>query len=172
MSWVNIEGYKYQYQINEEGKIRVLDLFGNYSPVRINTVGQRRSVTTLCREDGVKVSVPVVNIMANAFMGGKPDGYNIIHKNGNKHDNRLANLQFTTKAETARFSVRNQRKPVAKMTKDKVILATYFSTTEAAKKNYISVERMGSLCKGKFEDSCRMDGFFYRYLSEMEGKSV
>ena len=105
--------------------------------------------------------------MANAFMGGKPDGYNIIHKNGNKHDNRLSNLQFATKTETARFSVRNQRKPVAKMTKDKVVLATYFSTTEAAKKNYISVERMGSLCKGKFENSCRMDGFYYQYIERM-----
>lgn len=172
MRWVDIEGYKYRYQISEEGKIRVLDLYGNYSPVRINTVGQRRSVTTLCREDGVKVSVPVVNLMTNAFMGGRPDGYNIIHKNGDKHDNRLTNLQFATKAETARFSVRNQRKAVVKMTEDGTILETYFSATEAAKKNYISVERMCSLCKGFFEDSCHMDGFFYRYIDEMEGESA
>ena len=117
----------------------------------------------MTRADGVKISVAVVNLMADAFMGGRLEGYNIIHKNGCKYDNRLANLRFATKEETAQMSANNRRKPVVKMLYDRTIVEVYPSATKAAKANYISLTSMCALCNGSFEDSCRFDGFYYQY---------
>ena len=105
MEWVNIDGYKYVYQINTEGQVRWLDAYGIAHIVRPYTAGQKRTRITMTRADGVKISVAVVNLMADAFMDGRLEGYNIIHKNGCKYDNRLPNLRFATKEETAQMSL-------------------------------------------------------------------
>lgn len=170
MDWVNIDGYKYVYQINTEGQVRWLDAYGIEHIVRPYTAGQKRTRITMTRADGVKISVAVVNLMADAFMGGRLEGYNIIHKNGCKYDNRLTNLRFATKEETAQMSANNRRKPVVKMLYDRTVVEIYPSATKAAKANYISLTVMCELCKGKFEDSCRVDGFHYQYDNLERGK--
>lgn len=170
MDWVNIDGYKYVYQINEDGQVRWIDAYGFAHDLRQYTCGQKRTRVTMTRADGVKISVPVVNLMADAFMGGRIEGYNIIHKNGMKYDNRLSNLRFATKEETAQISANNRRKPVLKMLYDRTVVDIYPSATKAAKANYISLTVMCGLCKGKFEDSCRVDGFFYQYENLERGE--
>ena len=163
MEWVNIDGYKYVYQINTEGQVRWLDAYGIAHIVRPYTAGQKRTRITMTRADGVKISVAVVNLMADAFMGGRLEGYNIVHKNGCKYDNRLANLRFATKEETAQMSANNRGKQVVKMLYDRTVVEVYPSATKAAKANYISLTSMCALCNGSFEDSCRFDGFYYQY---------
>lgn len=169
MEWIDIDGYAYKYQINEDGEVR---WFKNGVPTLIKpyTAGQRRARITMRRADNTKVSVAVVDLMADAFMGGRIAGYNIVHKNGCKYDNRLSNLAFATKKETGEMSARNRRKPVLKMLYDRTVVAVYPSATAAAKANYISLTMMSGLCKGKFDDSCRADGYYYQYEDKGVGQ--
>ena len=50
-------------------------------------------------ENGAKVKRMVHTLVAEAFIGPKPDGCEIDHINTNKHDNRASNLQYVTREE-------------------------------------------------------------------------
>lgn len=50
-------------------------------------------------EGGRKVKRMVHTLVADAFLGPKPDGCEIDHINTNKHDNRASNLRYVTRAE-------------------------------------------------------------------------
>lgn len=49
--------------------------------------------------NGVHTYIKVHQIMANQFLGGCPDDMVINHKDGNKHNNAVTNLEFTTNLE-------------------------------------------------------------------------
>lgn len=44
-------------------------------------------------------------LVAEAFLGEKPNGLEISHKNGNRYDNRVENLEYVTHSENMRLSV-------------------------------------------------------------------
>lgn len=48
----------------------------------------------------------VADLVARAFIGPKPDGLEINHKNGVKTDNRPENLEYVTKSENVRHAIR------------------------------------------------------------------
>lgn len=165
MDWVDIDGYAYHYQINENAQVRYFDAFGIPHELRQYRQGQNRTTVSMRRADGVCIYVAVVNLMVNAFMGGRQDGYNVIHKNMNKHDNRLCNLEFATKSETARFSMSSRCKTVLKMLPDKTVVAVYPSAKQAARENFISTTMMNTICK---KDCMRsIGGYYYKYKEEL-----
>lgn len=49
-----------------------------------------------------RVTVKVHRLVADAFLGARPDGYTVDHINGNKDDNRTENLEYVTNAENGR----------------------------------------------------------------------
>lgn len=49
----------------------------------------------------------VHSLMAEAFLGPRPEGWEVRHLNGNPADNRLANLQYGTRSENAEDSKRH-----------------------------------------------------------------
>ena len=44
-------------------------------------------------------SVKVHVLVAEAFLGQRPDGYDVCHKNGNKKDNNVDNLEYGTRSK-------------------------------------------------------------------------
>lgn len=56
---------------------------------------------------------PVHGLVARAFLGPTPKGQEVLHKNGNSQDNRLANLRFGTRSENNRDIVRHGRRKVS-----------------------------------------------------------
>ena len=55
----------------------------------------------LCRPDGSRVNRAVHRLVAEAFLGSRPDGEQIRHLNGNQKDNRVENLTWGTAQENA-----------------------------------------------------------------------
>ena len=47
---------------------------------------------------GKNVHYYVHDVVSEAFIGPKPDGSTVNHKNGNKHDNRVENLEYVSHA--------------------------------------------------------------------------
>lgn len=62
-------------------------------------------------EDGRKKKVMVHTLVAEAFIGPKPNGYEIDHLNTNIHDNRLCNIKYVSQEE-------NRNNPITKFNRE------------------------------------------------------
>ena len=103
--WKAIPGYEGFYSVSSLGRVRAekRQVEGKLSSVR--TLPQKLMIPTnnggylqvclsrnksqLCRKVHVLVML--------AFVGERPDGLEVAHKNGIRHDNRLENLRYDTK---------------------------------------------------------------------------
>lgn len=109
MSRKDIPNYEGLYQASTDGEIYSLERFVDYRikgykrlqkgrklKPRTNKRGYLR--LTLCKNGLVKdFSVHV--LIALTFLGSRPNGYHVAHKDGNKKNNSLLNLAFVTPKE-------------------------------------------------------------------------
>lgn len=161
--WRLVKGYKYPYRINVDGVVEKQLPEGGWQVVATKLQGRRRACVTLRKVDGVRVHVPLVRLMANAFMGGWQSGMCCIHKNGSKLDCSLGNLKFVTQQECGKMSCRNRRKPVAKVDREGNIIEVYSSCVEAARKNHLSTTAVYNRCNKLLKNPFLLDGYNYRF---------
>jgi len=104
LEWRFIEGFP-SYEVSNIGTIRAV--FGRgidqgdvrYIKGSIGSSGYR--VVTLRHCLGDHKTVFVHRLVARAFIGERPYGYYIDHKDGNKHNNRAENLRYVTCSENS-----------------------------------------------------------------------
>lgn len=61
--------------------------------------------------DGAVRTVQVHVAVAAAFLGPRPAGMDVNHRNGNKRDNRLVNLEYVTRSENHKHAFRSGLRP-------------------------------------------------------------
>lgn len=118
--WRPIPGFVGLYEASSEGRIRSIAQRSGTSPGRIfkrGTNGARYHAIRLCGPTG-HLNTRVHRVVALAFLGDPPSlAHEVNHKNGNKLDNRVGNLEWVTKGDNQRHSFRlGLRKPVRKLT--------------------------------------------------------
>ena len=108
--WEPIKGYEGLYEISNMGRVKSLS-----REVKVGRNGTRLvderilsvfggkivyKLANLCKNGKIK-SKAVHVLVAEAFLGHIPDGHKMVvdHINGDKHDNRLENLQVISHAE-------------------------------------------------------------------------
>ena len=162
--WKRINGYLWSYRIDDEGHVEKWD---GIKWVRLTPYisGRDRACVKMRTKDNRKVDVPVVNLMADAFMGGKKPGECIIHKNGSKLDCAIYNLKKVSKSECGKISSRNRRRAVAKIDRTGTVLQIYPSAREAAKQNHLSQTAVWHRCTNKLKYPFELDGTTYQYMN-------
>ena len=161
--WKRINGYMWSYRINEEGQVEKYD--GSiWVPLTPYKSGRTRVCVKMRTKDNQKVDVPLVNLMADAFMGGKKPDECIIHKNGSKFDCAIYNLVKVSRRECGKMSSSNRRKAVAKVDKRGKVLAIYPSAREAAEKNHLSQTAVWHRCNNMLKHPFDLDGTTYQYM--------
>lgn len=164
MAWKVIEGFDKPYRVSDTGRIQhQLKPGGEWREIRPTMNGLHRAVAHLYRGDGTKVIVPVARLVADMWLGGVPEGCCVIHRNGSKLDNDVANLKIVPRSEACRMSGTSRRRAVEKVDKRGNVVAVYRSVTEAAKKNYISQSAVSARCLGKTKDPFKFDDYTYRF---------
>jgi len=105
--WKPIPGYKDSYEASSKGRIRSVDREVEQS----NGVTKRVEGTVLDPTDvtgypavtlwkhGEPSSKYVHHLVARTFVGDRPEGHEINHKNGDPHDNTPQNLEWVTHQE-------------------------------------------------------------------------
>lgn len=119
--WLPIRGYEGVYEVSNLGNVRSLDRYCNgrwpgstrfYPGRKLNptplryTRGPDYLVVTL-RYNGSRDYKKVHHLVAEAFLGPRPEGLLIRHLNGDGGDNRAENLAYGTHAENAADAIRH-----------------------------------------------------------------
>jgi len=103
--WKQIKGYEGRYLVSNYGRIKSMPN-KSWSTERIlKPVNQTYSFIDLCKDGKVK-KLTIHRIVANAFIDNPLNKPDVNHINGNKHDNRLENLEWVTKSENQRHAVK------------------------------------------------------------------
>jgi len=104
-TWINIRGYRDQYQVSNKGRVRNKLKNKIYSTTRCDTKGY--NIVGLYDENGKRHTKKAHRLVAAAFIpnpGNKPQ---VNHMNCNKLDNRVSNLEWCTNRENMDHAMRN-----------------------------------------------------------------
>jgi len=125
--WRDVVGYEGIYEVSDQGQVR-----------RISTVGGARAGYVLNPDPNArylhvtlsylqeKENRTIHSLVAEAFLGSPPGGYQVNHKNGEKHDNRVENLEWVTASQNHHHArwvlgrLLGENHPQSKLTKDDV----------------------------------------------------
>jgi len=127
------------------------------------------------------VSEKVHKLVAKYFLTGS--GETVNHIDGNKENNCVSNLEYTSYKENNIHAIENglrtsgfgywQSKTVEQY-KDNILINTFGSTNEASKETGISQGNIAAVCryyqgvKSKFRNRTQADGFVFKYKDEVK----
>ncbi len=122
--WKDVVGYEGRYEVSDRGRVRSL----KYNRQQFSKVLQPRTHdqgylgVCLCA-DGKTRQQFIHALVLSAFVGPRPRGFCCDHRDGNRANNAVGNLEWVTYSENAFRGVRTcgEKNHHAKMTKAKVI---------------------------------------------------
>ena len=114
--WRDIPGYEGYYQVSNHGEVRslprvVIRKDGKKMPLKGKTLRSFLDKDGYPRVNLRKVGAitqhPVHRLVLLAFLGGCPDGMQVLHGDGNPANNVISNLKYGSASENGRDSVRH-----------------------------------------------------------------
>lgn len=164
--WRPVVGYEGAYEVSDLGRVRSLDREITQTIRGRQCVRRWRGrMLRLCLNSGGYVVVALGAghyhcahvLVAAAFLGPRPPGYEVCHANGVRHDNRLANIRYDTRAGNFADMVRHgtrprgSQKPQAKLTEADIplIRAATGTQTEIAARFNVDRTIIGDIKRGE-----------------------
>lgn len=154
--WKPIDGYEGFYEVSDDGAVKsldriVIDRNGQHRLWRGRIMKQTKSrgrdgdgyIVVNLRKNGSSHVVPVHVLVANAFIPNPLRLSTVNHIDGNKNNNRVANLEWTTYRENnihaLTHGLREPRSnPVVQKTLDGMVVSTFRTVSEASRVTGIS----------------------------------
>ena len=152
--WKDIKGYEGLYQVSNMGRVKSLERTvwngkGYYkTPERILKAGANGDgylSVNLCK-DGRKKPYYVHRLVVQAFIENTQNLPEINHKNEDKTDNRVENLEWCNRSYNVEYS---KAKPVIGINKVSGLIVEFPSAKEAKKVLNIAQGSICDCCKGK-----------------------
>lgn len=151
MQWRTIDGYEGYYEVSDNGDVRSLDRFvpnGNYSVRKIQgrmmkltqSYGRNHDgyfVVNLRKNHTAKV-IPVHRLVAETFIPNPDNLPTVNHKDGDKANNRVSNLEWASYSENNVHALDTGLRLlrgnwIAQYDMSNNIIKTYRSTCEASR---------------------------------------
>lgn len=109
--WRPVVDWEHLYEVSNFGRVRSLPRYvasklrnhnGGFwrkgAVLRAAPDSHGHLIVVLC-DDAYRRTMPVHLLVASAFLGPRPEGFDTHHKNENKGDNRASNLEYMKKGE-------------------------------------------------------------------------
>ena len=165
--WRDIKGYEGLYQVSNHGRVSSLNCRGHKGCIGILTPrldGKGYEMVALYKE-GKARNTKVHRLVAQAFIPNPNNYPQVNHKDENKTNNDVKNLEWCTNEYNHNYGTRNER--VGKSLSKKVICITtgeiFNSMREACRKYNISSGSMTECCQGKRKTA---GGYKWEYFKE------
>lgn len=184
--WRDVKGYEGLYQVSNDGYVRSLpdiDCLGRFKCGKIIKPGHREDggrTVLLCR-NSVEKNAKVHRLIAKAFLKNPKNKPQVNHKDGNRSNNHVTNLEWCTGSENAIHSYRVLKRMPALLGKKGILSKTsrrvsgisicgkkrllFTSVTEASAYVKVSYSAVARCARGE-GNSCR--GYYWKYLSNEE----
>ena len=118
--WKEIKGYEGLYQVSNLGRIKSLKL-NKEKILTPHITGKNRLYINL-RKEGKTKKLQVHVLVAEAFIGERPEGYDICHIDGDCLNNKLSNIRYDTRNQNSIDYYRQGKKaPNGKLSIDEVL---------------------------------------------------
>ena len=179
--WKPIKGYEGYYEVSDDGHVRSLDRhvknFGNYirqltgKEMKLTLGRNGYYVVNLRKERTTKVYT-VHTLVAQAYLENPYNYPTVNHKDGNKLNNTVDNLEWVSYGENNIHALKNNlRKPrgvsITQYDYSFNKIATFRSVTDASRKTGISRESI-SLCVNHYTHSAGG----YIWVKNSEGQTT
>jgi hypothetical protein len=148
------DGIIYSYKKGKKYKMKYRDSPDGYYRV------------SLCK-DNKRYSKLVHRLIAASWIG-EAKGMLVNHKDCDKHNNNISNLEYVSHKRNSQHAQENnlvhtKKRKVCKITPEGVLVAEYESISVAAKQEGVLVSRICGVCKGKER---MLDGFVWKYKED------
>ena len=161
--WRDIKGYEGKYQVSNLGRVRSLNYRGNTNKEHIlkATMTRQGYLRIQLSKNGKSKSKFVHRLVAETFIPNIKNKPQINHKDGNKINNNVKNLEWCTCSENVKHAFDNGlKKPTKyyegkhayhKMKKVKCITTNkiFNSIREASKYYNCDENKIGMVCRGQ-----------------------
>ncbi|MCD6674843.1 MAG: NUMOD4 motif-containing HNH endonuclease [Burkholderiaceae bacterium] len=128
--WLPVVGFESLYSVSSFGRIKRTANGGRAQIGRILAVQTDKQgyVRIKLSHNGTAFPRKIYRLVAEAFIGPIPNGMTVNHKNGDKGNNRVENLEIVSRADNVRHafrvlgtaSVRGERNPRAILNEERV----------------------------------------------------
>lgn len=171
--WRDVVGYEGIYQISNLGRIKSIRCRGHIREKILKPYvdGKGYLFITLCK-DGKRKECRIHNLVATMFIQKPSNAQCVNHKNGNKKDNCVNNLEWCTfqqniiHSRTQLGNIPNPPKKVIQKNLDGEILKIWDSGLEVQKYLGIWQPSLSRVCRN---GGGILNGFFWSYF-EMKGE--
>lgn len=172
--WKPIVGYERLYEVSNTGKVRSLNYnhTGKIRELKPRADGGGYLLVSLCKDGKVKTH-KVHSLVMAAFVGPRPEGYDVNHIDERKTNNSLKNLEYCTRRENNNHGTHNERSAAAntngKLSKlvleygafaDLAWAKSWPSAREAGRSGY-NIGSVCSCCNGRLKHH---HGKIFRYV--------
>ena len=169
--WKDVPGYEGLYKVSDQGKVQsVCGIWGKHT---INGFEHKSGYMKVALyKDGIKKTFPLHRVVASAFLENPGNKEQVNHKDGNKKNNSVKNLEWCTQEENQRHAfaigLNRGRKGVENANHRAVIqydkkmnkIADWEYMSKIQEKLGINVSNVCNCCKGKIKS---VGGFIFRY---------
>ena len=161
--WRDIEGYEGLYQISNKGRVKSLK-WGKERILKPGITGSGYLKVLLCKNRMIK-HIKIHRLVANAFIPNPENKPQVNHKDENKFNNSVNNLEWSTAKENNNFGTRNERisRKILQYSKSGDFIREWTGAHEVERVLGIDNSHIIACCKGKLKSS---GGFVWKYKEE------
>ena len=163
--WKDIEGYEGLYQVSNMGRVRSL----RRNIILKNKIESNRYERVVLSTNNIPKGYSVHRLVANAFIPN-PNNYPIVnHKDENRTNNCVDNLEWCTQKYNVNYGtgiskrVKSQSKKVLQFKTDGTFVKEWESTMSVQRNLGICQSHIVQVCKGKRRIA---HGYIWKYKKE------
>lgn len=166
--WKDVPGYEGKYQVSNLGRVKSVVWKGivkeTFFTPWINRCGY--PMVSL-RKNGAKKGYSVHTIEYAAFYGPIPKGMQVNHKDENKMNNTLDNLELVTAKDNCNYGTRNERigNKVVQLDENNSLVNIFKTANDAERELKILATSIISCCRNRKVK--RAGGYKWKYLKDL-----